>query len=115
MLDYMRCAALRNEILECGWLGSEHEREELPTQNWFIYHHGADAEAVKSRLSPDRKAFLELTIQVSDAEQLSLYYDANGLRYPEILWTNYEGFADDGDRFITLYSSNLDSKPNGLL
>ncbi|RFU27595.1 hypothetical protein B7463_g8736, partial [Scytalidium lignicola] len=110
-LDYMRCAALHNEILSRGWLASGREREEMPDRNWSAYH-GADAEAVRNRLSPDLVSFLERAIQVGDGDNFSLFYYVNGLRYPDILWINHE---DHGDRFLTLYSSNLDSKPDGLI
>jgi hypothetical protein len=113
-LDYTRCAALHNEILERGWLGSGRERDRMPDRNWFAYH-GADAEAVRSRLSPDLNSFLELATQVGDAEDFSLFYYVNGLRYPEILWINHEGFANNRDRFVTLYSSTSDSRPDGLV
>ena len=114
-LDYTRCAALHNEILLRGWLGSGRECDEMPDRNWFAYH-GAEAEAVRSRLSPDLNSFLTLATQVGEiANDFSLFYYVKGLRYPEILWINHEGFEDDGDRFVTLYSSTSDSEPDGLV
>lgn len=111
---YMRCAALHNEIIHFGWFASGRKQEEMPNQNWFKYH-GADAEAVRSRLSPGLISFLENAIEIGDSKGFSFFYYVSGLRHPKYLWSNHEEHHRERKRFITLYSSTSNHSPDGLM
>ena len=123
-LDYERCAALHNELLEIGWVGSgrrleydanDNQAEVLHRRTWFEYY-GEDAERVRSRLSPSLAAFLERAL-VIDANH-SLFYYVSCLAHPDYLWLNHQWEAEDTepDRYMTLYVANdIASKLDGLV
>lgn len=123
-LDYERCAALHNELLEIGWVGSgrrleydanDDQAEVLHRRTWFEYY-GEDAERVRSRLSPSLAAFLERAL-VIDANH-SLFYYVSCLAHPDYLWLNHQWEAEDTepDRYMTLYVANdIASKLDGLV
>lgn len=121
-LDYERCAALHNELLQIGWTGSgkrleysadEDQAEVLDHRSWFDFH-GQAADSVRDKLSPSVIAFLERALVVGNH---SLFYYVNGLAYPGYLWLNHE-HDDDADpyRYMTLYAANdVSSQPDGLV
>ncbi|KAI1641596.1 uncharacterized protein F4817DRAFT_362955 [Daldinia loculata] len=113
-LDYVRCATLHNRLLERGWVDSGQQleydgkgdpEEFLHRENWFEFF-GADAESVRSRLSPSLVAFLERALVVSNH---SLHYYVAGLSSHDFLWSDNEGEMNTGvnpDRYLTLYTGS---------
>lgn len=121
-MDYERCAALHNELLELGWVGSdkalEHDAADDQTPvlhrvSWFD-RHGDAAAQVRSRLSPSLVAFLEQALDSPNGH--SLFYHVNGLSPPGFLFLNNNLDQDEPDRYVTLYVANLiATHPDGLV
>lgn len=111
-LDYERCAALHNELLEIAWTRSGRSLDILERKSWFEFY-GTQAEAIRGRLSKDIIAFLENAIEVAESN-FHLFYYVAGLSTPDMLWTNHEYKTED--RFLTLYIANdLASHLDGLV
>ncbi|KAI4595872.1 hypothetical protein KJ359_006511 [Pestalotiopsis sp. 9143b] len=121
-MDYERCAALHNELLELGWAGSGKSLEYnaaddqalvLHRVSWFD-HHGDAAAQVRSLLSPSLVAFLEQALDSPNGHSLS--YDVNGLSPPGFLFLNNNLDPDEPNRYVTLYVANLiATHPDGLV
>ena len=131
-MDFERCAALHNELMETGWLQSgkllppdaepdaQNDSRVLSRQTWFHYH-GDAADDVREHLSPSLTAFLD---QAWTNEGHSLFYYVWGLASPEYLWLNWENDQDvpveeaalNPYRYLTLYGANgISSEPDGLM
>lgn len=122
-MDYERCAALHNTLLEMSWVGSgkrlesdaaDHRTPVLRRESWFE-RHGAEAEKIRSRLSSTLVLFLERALDV-DPNELSLSYYVGGLSHPRYLWLNNRNNDDEPGRYITLYEANsMVTHPDGLV
>jgi hypothetical protein len=119
-MEVERCIELHNEILRHGWIGSGRSPNifEANCPKWSD-HYGADAEAVRSDLSPDLADFLkQARIPVVPNAEFSFSYWVSDLAGPELLFEFEELFAIHGDdaawagdddlgkRFVLLYSMN---------
>lgn len=91
-LDFERCAALHNHILELGWVGSGRRLADLDRRSWWEFHGNA-AENIRHRLAPSIIEFLQRA-QIGTADrQWCWHYYFRGLSYPAQM---FEARADDG-------------------
>ena len=119
-LDYERCAALHNHIVERGWLGSGRSLDEMERRSWFDFHGDAAAEA-REKMTPNLIKFLERAYIVPHG--LRFFYWVEGLSMPEDpdeLWQNHDpDLVEDGGEFdtLTLYpvNENLAEHGDGLM
>lgn len=119
-MEVERCIELHNEILRHGWIGSGRSPDifEANCPKWTNYY-GADAEAVRSNLSPDLANFLkQARIPVVPDAEFSFSYWVSDLAEPGFLFDFEQQFASHGDdaagaddddwgkRFVLLYAMN---------
>jgi hypothetical protein len=115
-LDHERCAALHNEFIQRGWIGSGRPLDTLETVNWFQYY-GRDAEDCRHLLSPDLVAFLEQAKMIKEDNQFCLFFYVTGLFGPDRMWETFEWVVEDEEkyRYLTLYAAtSIASHPDGL-
>jgi hypothetical protein len=115
-LDHERCAALHNELVQRGWIGSGRSLDQLETVNWFQYY-GQDAEDSQRLLSKDLVAFLEQAQMIKNDGQFCLFYYVTGLLSPDRMWETFDWMFEDEDkyRYLTLYgATSMASHPDGL-
>lgn len=115
-LDHERCAALHNELVQRGWIGSGRSLDQLETVNWFQYD-GQDAEDSQRLLSKDLVAFLEQAQMIKNDGQFCLFYYVTGLLSPDRMWETFDWMFEDEDkyRYLTLYgATSMASHPDGL-
>jgi len=105
-LDFERCAALHNFILEVGWLQSGRRLVELDRRSWWEYH-GAAAEAVRERLAPSVVKFLQRAqVGTSDGSHTWFYY-FRGITDPGEIFDARGGDYEGDDTYIVLYPLTL--------
>jgi len=94
-LDFERCAALHNHIIELGWVGSGQDLETLDRR----------AEEIQSRLAPSLVNFLKRAFIGPDDDFWSWHYYLSGLMEPEAFFETPNDLDDEyeEDRFIWLY------------
>ncbi|KAJ6023649.1 hypothetical protein N7460_014044 [Penicillium canescens] len=97
-MDYSRCVALYNYLIQYAWLA---EGRPLATLNGnstnFFTVHGAEAEALRPRLDPSVVAFLDNAI-IPPGEGFSetpLSIFASGLNRPQSLFAEVEADLED--------------------
>jgi hypothetical protein len=115
-LDHERCAALNNEIIRRGWIGSGRSLDTLETVNWFQYY-GQGAEDCRHFLLPDLVAFLEQAQMIKNDNQFCLFFYVTGLFGPDRMWETFEWMVEDEEkyRYLTLYgATSIASHPDGL-
>ncbi|KAG9523074.1 hypothetical protein KCV07_g2804, partial [Aureobasidium melanogenum] len=115
-LDYERCAALHNELLELGWTGAGKSLDDLETSTWFDIW-GQEADNCRDNLSDDLIAFLERAQMPRAGEEHSLFFYVYGLAHPKRLWDTFEWRFEEPEkhRYLTLFLANLGpSHPDGL-
>lgn len=115
-LDFERCAALHNELIQLGWTGSGKALDQLETLTWFEIW-GEAAEESRSLLSEDLVSFLERAHNIKNEDAGSFFYYVDGLMSPERMWhTNELRNADEeSPRYLTLYGAHdMPSHPDGL-
>ncbi|GAB7352153.1 hypothetical protein MBLNU459_g2640t2 [Dothideomycetes sp. NU459] len=115
-LDYKRCAALHNHILESGWLASGRTLDELVAERrtWF-QAHGEDAEEARGNLSEGLIEFLNRAY-VIDSSTHKFFFWSDSLSDPDELWENQNpDLQEEGDehRFVTLYPVNTQQSEHG--
>lgn len=115
-LDYIRCAALHNYILEAGWLGSGRTLDDLLSERrtWFDAH-GEDAEGIYEKLTPGLTEFLKRAYVV-DSSTHKFFFWSDSLSDPDELWENQNpDLQDEGQehRFVTLYPVNSQQSEHG--
>lgn len=115
-LDYERCAALHNYIVECGWIGSGQSPDEMPRRTWFDIY-GDEAIEQRENLHGSVVEFLKRAWDV--AEDMSFFYWVSRLSLSKQLWEDHNpDLAEEGEelRFFTLYPMNfgLGGHPDGL-
>ncbi|KAH6684234.1 hypothetical protein B0J14DRAFT_572439 [Halenospora varia] len=115
-LDYERCANLHNYILQYAWIASSRHISDFVRQSWYERHRD-DGEEAFDRLEPTLLQFLKSAFDPPQYE-VSFFYWANGLNYPNNLWTNWQAYRqgeEDEYRFLTLYRANEMSHSDGLV
>ncbi|KAJ5554638.1 hypothetical protein N7513_004597 [Penicillium frequentans] len=97
-MDYARCAALHNYLVQYAWLA---EGRPLATLNGnssnFFTVHGAEAEALRPRLDPSVVAFLDNAIipPLEGFRETPLSIFAWGLNWPKSLFAEVEADLED--------------------
>ena len=71
-MDFERCAALHNHIVQLVWIGSGRSLDEFECPKWFE-RHGDAAERVGDRLDPSLASFLE-QVYDTDSTVISFFY-----------------------------------------
>ncbi|KAJ5903602.1 hypothetical protein N7504_005985 [Penicillium tannophilum] len=95
-MDYSRCAALYNYLIQYAWLAEGRSLATLNGNNFFT-NHGAEAEALRPRLDPSVVAFLDNAIippwGVFSETPLSIF--ASGLNGPQSLFAEVDADIQD--------------------
>jgi hypothetical protein len=113
-LNYERCAALHNKIVERGWTQAGNDLADLSRTTWWE-NYGGDSALTEhvEKLDPSVIAFLKRAI-VGD---LAFHRYNGGLADPESLFYNvlYGDDEDDSNKrqFITLYTANYEHAWSG--
>lgn len=127
VFDFRRCAALHNEILTAGWLGSGRSLSELHrTWKSHFEHHGELAEQARPRMSKELAGFLELAMVTSEDDYGAFFFYAYQLAdpwpadNPFTMWGSVEVYTDyaeyDDDQFLKLYMGvYFGGHANGLI
>jgi hypothetical protein len=126
-LDYERCAALHNYIVELGWTQRGLTLDTLDKRTWWECHGGdAALTSVSNRLEAAVISFLKLAWHGFSMETASPphFFHRYSVRlcFPDELWQNlnYAEYEDDSNKrcFVTLYMANGAlgvSYPQGLI
>jgi hypothetical protein len=103
-LDYVRCAALHNHIVELGWVGAGRDLDTLERRTWWE-ENGQEAEDIRDRLSPSLVNFLKRAYVGPQDEIWSWHYYLSGLLDPESFFESPNDLDDEYEenRFIWLY------------
>ena len=107
-LDYERCAALHNELLELGWTGSGRSLDDLETNTWFEIW-GQEAEDCRVLLSDDLTAFLERAQIPKTDDDYSLFFYVYGFAPPKRLWDTFDWRFEEPEKYrLRFYWQILD-------
>lgn len=106
-MDFARCAALHNYIVQYGWLADGNRTlEDLPrTTHWEAHHEEFAADG--HRMHPSLQEFFKLALKNED---VSFHFWVYGLFGPDHMFEsqsfpeNVEG--EDLDRVVTLYAGS---------
>ena len=103
-MDYERCAALHNHIVELGWVGGGRYLETLERRTWWE-QYGQDADDIRIRLAPSLVNFLKRAYVGPENDVWSWHYYLSGLMDPESFFEAPNDLDDEyeKDRFIWLY------------
>lgn len=104
-MDYERCGALHNEIMERSWVGAGHSLESMDrTTYWDRWHN--DSSWTPEHLHPSVLEFLKIAIAGTTSE--SFFWTVGGIYGPKVmLETNNNMYSDDEHRYITIYATNM--------
>jgi hypothetical protein len=114
-LDYERCAALHNYIIELGWTQRGLALDALDKRTWWECHGGdAALTGISERLEAPVISFLKLAwngFSMDGSRPVHLFHRyLGGLCYPHRLWDNINYAEDEDDSnkrsYITLYEAN---------
>ncbi|KAI0113482.1 hypothetical protein F4814DRAFT_347819 [Daldinia grandis] len=107
-LDYARCAALHNKLVEYAWVAEGRETSDLERCSFF-HHYGDQANEIRRRLDPALVAFLESIIV---AEELPpFFFWVEGISPPASMFAftddtpHHDALSEPG-RFLILYNTN---------
>jgi hypothetical protein len=119
-LDFHRCAALHNAIIEHGWTASGRPIEDMPRITWWDLHSEApDLDATVSRLHTSVIEFLKLAYHFYE-KNFNFFHYLTSLRGVGGIEMSFKEDLDDPDydhRYYTLYCTDQThaSKPDGLV
>lgn len=104
-MDYERCGALHNQIVERGWIGGGHPLESLNrTTYWERWNE--NPLWPQERLDSSVVEFFKLAIFVDRQE--SFFWTVHGLADPCLLFgANNQMLSDDEDHYLLLYNTGL--------
>jgi len=108
-LDYERCAALHNYLIQYAWAASNRDLSDLNSLSWF-QKYGNAAEEIRQDLEPSLVKFLEIAYDCDDApDGICPFYWVSTFSSPERLWVNWEDCAKIGEehRRLTLYPTQI--------
>lgn len=110
-MDYSRCAALHNAILQHGWLktGRSQEEYELTARPYLEVNPQAGR-----NLHPSLLAFLRTARALPLNHEVNFFYNVCGLT---LALGNHGACFPESDQTVTLYGSHLEhaSQPDGLV
>lgn len=98
-MDWERCSALHNHIIELGWNGMGNTPELMPKVTWWKDRITTEAleEEWTRRLSPSLKLFLQHAWMTPHD---NFFYYVSGLNWPEAL---FSPLYEEDDVVVTLY------------
>jgi hypothetical protein len=115
VLDYERCAALHNHIIELSWIQRGLTLDALDNRTWWECYGGdAALKSISDRLEASVVSFLKLAwhgFSMDGSSPVHLFHRyLGGLCYPDELWDNInyaEGEDSSNKRsYISLYQAN---------
>lgn len=110
-MDYSRCAALHNAILQHGWLktGRSQEEYELTARPYLEVNPQAGRD-----LPPSLLAFLSTARALPLNHEVNFFYGVWGLT---LAFGGHEACFPGSDQTVTLYGSHMEhaSQPDGLV
>ncbi|KAI0851204.1 hypothetical protein F5Y00DRAFT_16984 [Daldinia vernicosa] len=106
-LDYARCAALHNKLVEYAWAAEGREINDLERHSFF-HHYGEQANEIRRRLDPALVAFLESIILADELPPF--FFWVEGISPPEFMFASddilhHDALSEPG-RFLILYNTN---------
>lgn len=114
-LDYARCAALHNYIVQYGWAAEGRSLEDLPRQSyWEQWREEAESVELEDRLDPALQAFLQLAHVGGGSDDVTkplFFFWVEGLAGPQHMLERAQTFpenlmGEDPDRVVCLYYPN---------
>ncbi|OTA91100.1 hypothetical protein M434DRAFT_356439 [Hypoxylon sp. CO27-5] len=107
-MDYERCAALHNYLVQYAWVSEGHPPASLPSNNTFFTAHGAAAEDLRSRLHPSLAAFLA-TAMMPPLGGPPFFFWVNGLSDLDFFFADQvtELYDEPEDSVVCLYFPNV--------
>lgn len=119
-LDFQRCAALHNAILEHGWTASGRPTADMPETTWWAHHSDSpERNDTASRLHPSVIEFLKRAYHFNE-DDFNFFHYLTGLRHAGDIELGFKEDVEDpgyDNRYYTLYCTDLThaSKPDGLM
>lgn len=105
-MDFARCAALHNYIVQCGWIADDRSLDDLPRTTYWEANH-EEFEADRSRLDPSLQEFFKLALTNQD---ISFHFWVHSLFGPKEMFESPSSFPEnmegEPDRVLTLYAAN---------
>lgn len=110
-MDYSRCAALHDAILQHAWLqtGRSLEEYELTARPYLELNP-----QVGQNLHPSVRTFLRTARALPSDHEVNFFYNVWGLT---LAFGGHKACFPESDRTVTLYGSHLEhaSQPDGLV
>lgn len=105
-IDFARCAALHNYIVQHGWLADNRSLDDLPrTTHWEANQEETEADG--RRVDPSLQEFFKLAL---DNQEISFHFWVYGLFGPKYMFESPSSFPEnlegEPDRVVTLYAAN---------
>jgi hypothetical protein len=119
-LDFTRCAALHNAIVEHGWTRSGRPLHQMPRTTWWELHRdNPGRDATTSRLHSSVIEFLKHAYQFYE-HRFNFFHYLIALQGPGDVYMSFKEDLDDPDhdhRYYTLFCTDQThaSKPDGLM
>ncbi|ROV98380.1 hypothetical protein VMCG_07194 [Cytospora schulzeri] len=115
-MDYARCAALHNYIVQYGWLADDRSLTDLPRTTYWEAN-SEESEASERHVDPALKEFFKLVI---DNQDISFHFWVYGLFGPKHMFESPSSFPEnlegEPDRVVTLYAANgMEGHSAGLM
>jgi hypothetical protein len=106
-LDYERCAALHNYLIQYAWVASNRDLSDLNSLSWFEKH--GNAAEIRQYLEPSLVKFLETAYDCDDSSGICPFYWVSTFNFPERLWVNWKDSGEIGEehRRLTLYPTHV--------
>ena len=119
-LDFQRCAALHNAIIEHGWMASGRSIQAMPRTTWWDVHEDfPDLDATTSRLHQSLIEFLKHAYHFYEKDFNFFHYltSLQGAGDCERTFKEDLDYSDCDHRYYTLYCTDQThaSKPDGLV
>ncbi|KAI2465294.1 hypothetical protein F4781DRAFT_35967 [Annulohypoxylon bovei var. microspora] len=110
-MDYARCAALHNYLVQYAWVSEGRAPASLYSNSTFFTTHGAAAEALRPRLHSSMAAFFAAAIlpPADGPVPAPFFLWANGLSDPDDLFADQvtDLFDEPADSLVCLYFPNI--------
>jgi len=119
-LDFQRCAALHNAIVEHGWTASGRPIDDMPRTTWWDHHSdNPERDDTTSRLHLSVIEFLKRAYDFYE-DDFNFFHYLIGLRHAGDIELGFKEDLEDPDydnRYYTLYCTDQThaSDPDGLM